>query len=58
MTAALEVEDLDIGYNDDLAGDVDDGVEDADLDPEALDTDEDSDDDEKLGIEKEESEGR
>ena len=55
--AALEVEDLDIGYDDDLAGDVDDGEEDNSHDPEALDTDDDEDEDEKLGIDSEETEG-
>jgi len=55
--AALEVEDLDIGYDEDLAGDVDDGEVDGAFDPEALDTDDDSDDDAALGIDKEESEG-
>ena len=55
--AALEVEDLDIGYDEDLAGDVDDGEVDGAFDPEALDTDYDSDDDAALGIDKEESEG-
>lgn len=55
--AALEVEDLDIGYDDDLAGDVDDGEEDTSHDPEALDTDDEADEDERLGIDTEESEG-
>ena len=55
--AAIEVEDLDIGYDEDLAGDVDDGEVDGAFDPEALDTDDDSDDDAALGIDKEESEG-
>lgn len=57
-TAALEVEDLDIGYGDDLAGDVDDGqdVDEPNPDNEALDSD-DEDVDAKLGIDKEESEG-
>ena len=57
MLAALEVEDLDIGYDEDLDGDVDDGEMDGAFDPEALDTDDDSDDDAALGIDKEESEG-
>jgi hypothetical protein len=52
------VEDLDIGYGDDLAGDVDDGqdVDEPNPDNEALDSD-DEDTDAKLGIDKEESEG-
>jgi hypothetical protein len=55
----LEVEDLDIGYGDDLAGDVDDGQdsEEPNPDTEALDSDDDDDTDAKLGIDKEESEG-
>lgn len=57
--AALEVEDLDIGYGDDLAGDVDDGqdVDEPNPDNEALDSDDEDDTDVKLGIDKEESEG-
>jgi hypothetical protein len=55
----LEVEDLDIGYGDDLAGDVDDGddAEEPNPDAEALDSD-DEDTDAKLGIDKEESESK
>jgi hypothetical protein len=55
----LEVEDLDIGYGDDLAGDVDDGadIEETNPDPDALDSDDEDDEDVKLGIDKEESEG-
>lgn len=49
---------MDIGYGDDLAGDVDDGqdVDEPNPDNEALDSD-DEDTDAKLGIDKEESEG-
>lgn len=52
----LELEDLDLGIEgDDLAGDVDDG--DPEEDPEALDSDDDDEDiDERLGIDKEQSE--
>ncbi|KAJ9098676.1 hypothetical protein QFC21_004324 [Naganishia friedmannii] len=58
IDAALEVEDLDIGYGDDLAGDVDDGadIEATNPDPDALDSDDEDDEDVKLGIDKEESE--
>jgi ATP-dependent RNA helicase DHX37/DHR1 len=56
-SAAFEVEDLDIGYDDDLAGDVDDGEEDTSHDPEALDSEEEDDEDARLGIDTEESEG-
>ncbi|KAJ9094105.1 hypothetical protein QFC19_008057 [Naganishia cerealis] len=60
VDAALEVEDLDIGYGDDLAGDVDDGqdAEETNPDPDALDSDDEDDEDAKLGIDKEESEGK
>lgn len=49
----LELEDLDLGLEDDLAADVDDGN--AELDPEALDSEDEDDMDEKLGIDKEDS---
>lgn len=50
---------MDIGYGDDLAGDVDDGqdAEEPNPDSEALDSDDEDDTDAKLGIDKEESEG-
>jgi ATP-dependent RNA helicase DHX37/DHR1 len=59
LTAALEVEDLDIGDADadDLAGDVDDGIAEEDVD--ALDSDADDDDElaASLGLDKEQSDG-